>query len=244
METSKCYAESPVLAVLGVYLDYNICVWRRATRSSTNLNFACLFSAKTQSRQIHVLLDGAADSIRALDGHFSLVTDYTFSTGANRWGCGKIPMDFRLGLHLESNPIDLVNIPDPEVEEQIPSPHLSPTNETALQQQPPLPPLTTHGHALRPRSVGNICNIVLQAQPVTAPPVVPVPTSSYGLGHTDGGRRDITVKTKGSKAKPLKDVGGWAFQLLCSRGERYVGSSSLGPNSTNNIGEFTTGNLC
>jgi len=68
-----------------------------------------------------VLLDGAADSTRALDGHFSLVTDYTFSTSPNRWACGKIPMDFRLGVHLESDPIDLVNIPDPEVEEQIQS---------------------------------------------------------------------------------------------------------------------------
>ena len=159
METSKCYAESPVLAVLGVYLDYNICVWRRAARSSTNLNFACLFSAKTQSRQIHVLLDGAADSIRALDGHFSLVTDYTFSTGANRWGCGKIPMDFRLGLHLESNPIDLVNIPDPEVEEQIPSPHLSPTNETALQQQSPRTSTVDYAWT---RSSSTICGKQLQ----------------------------------------------------------------------------------
>ena len=32
VETSKCYAESPVLAVLGVYLDYNICVWRRTIK--------------------------------------------------------------------------------------------------------------------------------------------------------------------------------------------------------------------
>ena len=111
-------------------------------------------------------------------------------------------MDFRLGVHLESDPIDLVNIPDPEAEEQIQSLHLS-----ALQQQPPLPMLTTHGHALRPRSVGNICNIVHQAQPVTAPSAGAVPTSSYGMGHTDGGRRNITVKTMGSKAKNLKDVG-------------------------------------
>ena len=37
----------------------------------------------------------------------------------------------------------------------------------------------------------------------------------------------------------MDDVGGWAFQLLCSHGERLVGSASLGPNSTNNIGEFT-----
>ena len=30
------------------------------------------------------------------------------------------------------------------------------------------------------------------------------------------------LKSKGSGAKTLKDVSGWAFQLLCSRGEKYV----------------------
>ena len=67
--------------------------------------------------------------------------------------------------------------------------------------------------------------------------VDPLRLSSYGLGHTDGGRRDVVLKS--SEAKTLKDVEGWAFQLLCSRGEKYVGSASLGPGSTNNIGEFT-----
>ena len=68
----------------------------------------------------------------------------------------------------------------------------------------------------------------------------PLRLSSYELvGHTDGGRRDVVLKSKGSRAQTLKDVGGWAFQLLCSRGEKYVGSASLGPGSTNNIGEFT-----
>ena len=70
METSKSYAESPVLAVLSAYLDYNICVWRRITNTSENLNFACFFAAKTKTRQIHLLLDGEADSVCALDGHF------------------------------------------------------------------------------------------------------------------------------------------------------------------------------
>ena len=50
---------------------------------------------------------------------------------------------------------------------------------------------------------------------------------------------EVVLKSKGSRAKTLKNDGGWAFQLLCSRGEKYVGSASLDPGSTNNIGEFT-----
>ena len=41
--------------------------------------------------------------------------------------------------------------------------------------------------------------------------VDPLRLSSYGLGHTDGGRRDVVLKSKGSGAKTLKDVGGWAL---------------------------------
>ena len=85
-----------------------------------------------------------------------------------------------------------------------------------------------------------------QTQPATAPPSTQPATqpkttpSRYGRGHTDGGRRNIWAKTgRSNKMQLLKDVGGWAFQLLCSHGERLVGSASLGPNSTNNIGEFT-----
>ena len=45
METSKRYAESPVLAALGFYLDYNICVWRRPSKTTQSMNFASLFSS-------------------------------------------------------------------------------------------------------------------------------------------------------------------------------------------------------
>ena len=58
VETSKCYAESSVLAALGIYLDYNICVWRRQSKTSHCIKFACLFSSKSNARQIHTLLDG------------------------------------------------------------------------------------------------------------------------------------------------------------------------------------------
>ncbi len=44
---------------------------------------------------------------------------------------------------------------------------------------------------------------------------------------------------RGNQRKLLRDVGGWASKLLCSHGEHIVGSASLGPNSTNNIGKFT-----
>ena len=50
----------------------------------------------------------------------------------------------------------------------------------------------------------------------------PLRLRSYEPGHTDGGRRDVVLKPKGSGAKTLKDVGGWAFQLLCSRGENML----------------------
>ena len=39
--------------------------------------------------------------------------------------------------------------------------------------------------------------------------------------------------------RKLNNVGGWAFLLLCGRGQKFVSSSSLGPDSTNNIAEFT-----
>ena len=62
----------------------------------------------------------------------------------------------------------------------------------------------------------------------------------YAYGHTDGGCRTIILKSnRGKKHIVRKDVAGWAFQLLCSYGARFVGSASLGPNSSNNIGEFT-----
>ena len=54
------------------------------------------------------------------------------------------------------------------------------------------------------------------------------------MAWTDGGCRDVVIKNQ-----KLIDVGGWAFLLLCGRGERFVSSCSLGPDSTNNIAEFT-----
>ena len=70
-------------------------------------------------------------------------------------------------------------------------------------------------------------------------PVVPVPRAAnedntYAMAWTDGGRRDVFIRKQ-----KLSNVGGWAYLLLCGRGEKYVSSSSLGPDSTNNIAEFT-----
>ncbi len=75
-------------------------------------------------------------------------------------------------------------------------------HRTAFHQKQSLPPHTTFGHALRPRCVANKCNNVHQFQPVTTPSAGAVPISSYGLGR----RRDITVKTKGSRAKTIKKM--------------------------------------
>jgi ribonuclease HI len=235
MGSSQRYAESTVLAALAVYLDYDICIWRRQSTATRTMNFACLFSSLSNSRQIHSLLDGKADSVLAADGHFSLIMDYTFSTGGSRWGCGKVPHDFRLGTHSRTNAIDLSEA-DADV-----VPDADALGVPITDQPLPLAPLTVQNRQLRCRltKVGQ-CN-------VDHVPVVkskarledPLRLSSYGLGHTDGGRRDVVLKSKGSRAQTLKDVGGWAFQLLCSRGEKYVGSASLGPGSTNNIGEFT-----
>jgi len=65
------------------------------------------------------------------------------------------------------------------------------------------------------------------------PHEVPV-VNTYAMAWTDGGCRDVTVGKK-----KLSNVGGWAFLLLCGRGEKLVSSCSLGPDSTNNIAEFT-----
>ena len=75
MGSSQRYAESTVLAALAVYLDYDICIWRRQSTATKTMKFACLFSSLSNSRQIHSLLDGKADSVLAADGHFSLIMD-------------------------------------------------------------------------------------------------------------------------------------------------------------------------
>ena len=58
--------------------------------------------------------------------------------------------------------------------------------------------------------------------------------NTYAMAWTDGGRRDITIKKQ-----RLNNVGGWAFLLFCGRGQKFLSSCSLGPDSTNNIAEFT-----
>ncbi len=81
---------------------------------------------------------------------------------------------------------------------------------------------------------------VRNIQPATAvtAPAVPihqkvVVDNTYAMAWTDGGRRDITIKKQ-----RLNNVGGWAF-LFFGRGQKFLSSCSLGPDSTNNITEFT-----
>jgi len=59
-----------------------------------------------------------------------------------------------------------------------------------------------------------------------------LPLHVYGLGHTDGGCRNVPNLR-------LKDVEGWAFILMHSKGELWKASCSLGPHSSNNVAEFT-----
>ena len=90
------------------------------------------------------------------------------------------------------------------------------------------------------RSDGTLCQDCYTAAHRTEHNDPPL-DNDYAMAWTDGGRRNITTSTITNgrrKHTNLKDVGGWAFMLLCGRGQKYVGSSSLGPNSTNNIGEF------
>jgi len=58
--------------------------------------------------------------------------------------------------------------------------------------------------------------------------------NTYAMAWTDGGCRNVNTQRK-----KLQAVGGWAYLLLCGRGQKYVSSCSLGPSSTNNIAEFT-----
>ena len=117
--------------------------------------------------------------------------DYTFSTGGSRWSCGKVLHDFRLGTHNRTNAIDLSEadadaVPDADV-----------LGVPITDQPLPLAPLTGQNRQLRCRltKVGQ-CN-------VDHVPVVkskarledPLRLSSYGLGHTDGGRRDAVLKS-------------------------------------------------
>ena len=260
------------MEVLGVFLDYNICVWRRQSKTNQNMNFACLFSSKSASRQIHALLDGASDSALALDGHFSLITDYTFTTGGSRWGCGKIPMDFRLGTLHKTDPVDLSGSDEDEGDSTVLA-HAGPLDQTEPELTPIDQDLALQVRNLRlrcsvkdchrPRQLGqsqcldcdNPTNTQLAtpvttqldspsaAQPAQPAQIVLSQTRSdfrYGRGHTDGGCRNIILKSsRGKKQTLLNDVAGWAFQLLCSHGDRFVAAASLGPNSSNNIGEFT-----
>ena len=51
MGSSQRYAESTVVAALAIYLDYDICIWRRQSTATKTMNFACLFSSISNSRQ-------------------------------------------------------------------------------------------------------------------------------------------------------------------------------------------------
>ena len=69
---------------LAVYLDYNICIWRRESTTTSNLTLYCVFSAPNSIRQIHVLLDARTKTVRDQSAHFSLITQFAFKDRATR----------------------------------------------------------------------------------------------------------------------------------------------------------------
>ncbi len=72
------YAESPLIMTLAVYLDFNICVWRRPNTKSFILALDCVFSAPSSGRQIHALFDAETGSVLDQAAHFSLLTKFGF----------------------------------------------------------------------------------------------------------------------------------------------------------------------
>ena len=101
MLSTDSYAESPLIMALAVYLDYNICVWRRPNTKSLSLALDCVFSAPSSSRQIHALLDAETGSVLDQAAHFSLLTKFGFKFNGTLYCVGTdadtaTPHDWRM----------------------------------------------------------------------------------------------------------------------------------------------------
>ncbi len=95
------YAKSPLIMALAVYLDYNICVWRRPNTNSLSLALDCVFSAPSSCRQIHALSDAETGSVLDQAAHFSLLTKFGFKYNGTLYCVGPdadtaTPHDWRL----------------------------------------------------------------------------------------------------------------------------------------------------
>ena len=97
--STDSYAESPLIMGLAVFIDYNICVWRRATTTTPNLTLDCVFSAASSVKQIHVVLVAENNSLLDQTAHFSLLTQFGFKSKGSQYCVGTDgtpPHDWRL----------------------------------------------------------------------------------------------------------------------------------------------------
>ena len=257
--STDSHAESPMYVNLAVYLDYSIFLWQRPHTTSTNLTLYrdYMFGAPSRNRQIHLLRDEATEQIYLITQLAFRHNGAYYSSGTD----GKPPHDWRLP-HTR-----LIFPAQPEERERAKylGPGLATETHAATSHTLALSPgKTSTTHNLRNRCATEHCglaqcHVALQADKllcaecydmevtcvqniqlatvVTAPvPIYQkvVVDNTYAMAWTDGGRRDITIKKQ-----RLNNVGGWAFLLFCGRGQKFLSSCSLGPDSTNNIAEFT-----
>ena len=260
----KTYTDEFALKISPAYLKAELWIWQRTTTSSHDLRLVQRFTAyeDTPTRQIHLILDGEANSSTGSDGHYSLISSYSYENSN--------------GIHIT------VNAASPDRRFVDPS-------ATSPQQQPTTQATHPNRKILRDRCSEEDCAraacdaAIRQHRKLCTPclakitalcqlcEIIPATDGSticaechgagdddddraesggangtiggennYAMAWTDGGRRDVKFReaTKRKGTTVLKDVGGWAFLLLCGRGHKFVASGCLGPNSTNNIGEF------
>ena len=271
------YTDESVLRISAAYLKVEVWVWWRANPKESVLHFAQRFTPYTTEPhpQIHLILDGKANSRKALDGHFTLMTSYCHY-GAE-------------GAAIIVN----VDAPDNRMIELTLIPNTAPTTTLDQPQPKTTAPVQTKTKSLRARCSAvnckstacsaalqqkkmlctqclllcNVCQINLacngttlciacqdiahgggrdsddgEADAGTVHGISGGVENRYAMAWTDGGRRDVNMTTQLSprrkETKTLKNVSGWAFLLLCGRGQKYIASGCLGENSTNNIAEL------
>ena len=224
-----------------------------------------MFSAASSVKQIHIVLDAENNSLLDQTAHFSLLTKFGFKSKGTQYCVGTDgtpPHDWRLTPSPFETPTEAEGTERWKYlhAARLTAPHATTSGTPAL--SPVATP--TIRRPLRDRCVTEHCGLLpsvaalqakrqLRAQcydeevtreenillgtTATAAPAMHIPQetpedNTYAMAWTDGGCADVSRRS-------LSAVGGWAFLLLCGRGQKYVSSSSLGPKSTNNIGEFT-----
>ena len=206
--------------------------------------------------QIHLLLEGEANSVSGNDAHFTLLESYTYSKANGEMILvNSSKQDMRLASSLQLSAIQTVPVTMPRTRARC-----SENNGTCAEYNKASQELE---ESCAPCLVANtttlckVCETKATAEASTLCATCHAAGSddndkddsgdndavnSYAMAWTDGGRRNVsqTIQTtpKRKETRQLKDVGGWAFLLLCGRGHKYVASGCLGEKSTNNIAEF------